>query len=418
MKRLAYLQQESPHWREEADLTRYFVDAAYQSIGPAVCSTPVLAWIAYEHASLWRMLCWMALFWLVEWRLILVVRSFRQHDTHPLVVYQYYPAVRDCLLASSLLWGSCIWFMAPIQPDRPYEMLLLLWVSGIFALLCIMMSACRDIHVLFFAAFWAFPVFSLLNDGQRLEMVALLGVVLYLLSQWRFVRGFRQTLFETVQLKHANQSMMEQLVEMHVQASMKRESLEQNRLALQTALAEGERLLECDALTGCFNQRALRRQLDLYAAQSAENGQGWSLSILDLDHFKQVNDTFGHQAGDAVLEQLVHKVSELLPDGMQLYRYGGEEFVVLAPQQPAAVLATALDAIRQQLSTSRWEALPASWQQTVSAGVVACQPGDPVNHSLQQADMALYAAKHRGRNRICMASELATPVLQGFSHSS
>jgi hypothetical protein len=113
MKRLAYLQQQNPHWREEADLTRYFVDAAYQSIAPAVCSTPLLAWIAYGDASLWRMLCWMGLFWLVEWRLILVVRQYRQHDTHPLSVYQYYPAVRDCLLASSLLWGSCIWFMAP-----------------------------------------------------------------------------------------------------------------------------------------------------------------------------------------------------------------------------------------------------------------------------------------------------------------
>jgi hypothetical protein len=55
-------------------------------------------------------------------------------------------------------------------------MLLLLWVAGIFALLCIMMAACRDIHVLFFAAFWAFPVFSLLNGGKRLELLALLGV--------------------------------------------------------------------------------------------------------------------------------------------------------------------------------------------------------------------------------------------------
>ncbi|WP_287881444.1 GGDEF domain-containing protein [Aquitalea sp.] len=418
MKRLAYLQQQNPHWREEADLTRYFVDAAHASIAPAVCSTPLLAWIAYGEASLWRMLCWMGLFWLVEWRLILVIRQCRQHDTHPLSVYQYYPAVRDCLLASSLLWGGCIWFMAPVQPDPAYQMLLLLWVAGIFALLCIMMAACRDIHVLFFAAFWAFPVFSLLNGGKRLELLALLGVSIYLLSQWRFVRGFQQTLFDTVQLKHANQNMMDKLVEMHVQATMQRVSLEENRQALQLAVAEGERLLECDALTGCFNQRALRRQLDKYAADSIASGSSWSLSILDLDHFKQVNDTFGHQAGDAVLEQLVQKVSQLLPDGLQMFRYGGEEFVVLAPAMQEAELASCLDGIRQQLAVSRWEALPASWQQTISAGVVACQPGEQVNHCLQQADLALYAAKHRGRNRICLASDLVDVPLKRFSHSS
>lgn len=415
MKRLGYLQQENPHWREEADLTRYFINAAYESIIPAVCSTPLLAWIAYGEASLWRMLCWMGLFWLVEWRLILVVRHFRQHDTHPLSVYQYYPAVRDCLLASSLLWGGCIWFMAPLQPDPAYEMLLLLWVAGIFALLCIMMAACRDIHALFFAAFWAFPVFSLLNDGHRLELVALLGVLLYLLSQWRFVRGFRQTLFDTVQLKHANQDMMERLVEMHVQATIKRSSLEDDRLALQAAVAEGERLLECDALTGCFNQRALRRQLDRYAADSSSHGRSWALCILDLDHFKQVNDSFGHQAGDAVLEQLVRRVGGLLPAGLEMYRYGGEEFVILAPALQEAELAAQLDDIRQQLAESRWEALPASWQQTISAGVVACQPGDPVNHSLQLADLALYAAKHRGRNRVYLASDLNEAPLKRFS---
>lgn len=415
MKRLGYLQQDNPHWREEADLTRYFFDAAYHSIPAAVCSTPLLAWIVWQQATAWRMLCWMLLFWLVELRLFHTIRRFRQNDHHPLSVYRFYPVVRDCLLASSLLWGSCIWFMAPTRPDEAYQMLMLLWVAGIFALLCIMMAACRDIHALFFAAFWAFPLFTLLNDGQSLEIIALLGVVLYLLSQWRFVRTFRQTLFNTVQLKHANQSMMDKLVEMHVQASVKRSSLEENRQALLLAVAESERLLEHDALTGCFNQRALRRQLDRHAADSAATGRAWALSMLDLDHFKQVNDTFGHQAGDAVLEQLVMQVGRLLPEGMEMFRYGGEEFVILAPALQEEELAASLDAIRQQLAASRWEALPSSWQQTISAGIVACQPGDPVNHSLQLADMALYAAKHQGRNRVCLASQMADTTLSRFS---
>ncbi|PXX41698.1 GGDEF domain-containing protein [Aquitalea magnusonii] len=417
MKPVLPLLQEQAGWREEADLVRYFIDIAYRSILAVICGLPVLVTIIYQHAQPLHLALWLLLFGLVEWRLWWVIRRFRAADLHPGSVFQHYTAVRDCLLANCLLWGASIWVMDSHQLDDPYHLLLLLWLTGIFALLCIMMAACRDIHALFFATFWAYPLCSLLVHGQRLELMILAGLLLYLVAQWRFLGRFHRTLFDTVKLRHANQSMMENLVELHVQAAVKRERLQQQQRELTEAIAERQRLLECDALTGCYNQRALRRQLDAHAAASAASGREWALAMLDLDHFKQVNDSFGHQAGDAVLQQLVQQLSSLLPPGLELFRYGGEEFVILAAGLAEAELAAALDDIRHTLAAARWEALPASWQQTVSAGVVACQPGDPVNHSLQLADMALYAAKHQGRNRVCLASALATPPLERFSRS-
>lgn len=415
MKPVLPLLQEDAGWREEADLVRYFIDIAYRSIPAVICCLPVLVAFLYQHALPLHLALWLLLFGLVEWRLWWVIRRFRRADLHPGSVFQHYAAVRDCILANCLLWGGAIWVMDAHQLDNPYHLLLLLWLTGIFALLCIMVAACRDIHALFFVAFWGYPLCSLLAHGQRLELMVLAGLLLYLAAQWRFVSRFHRTLFDTVKLRHDNQSMMQSLVELHVQSALKREKLEQQQRALTEAIAERQRLLECDALTGCYNQRALRRQLDAHTADSAASGRVWALAMLDLDHFKQVNDSFGHQAGDAVLQQLVQQLSSLLPPGLELYRYGGEEFVILAAGLDEADLAGVLDDIRHTLATARWEALPASWQQTLSAGVVACQPGDPVNHSLQLADMALYAAKHQGRNRVCLASMLATPALERFS---
>jgi toxin CptA len=107
----------------------------------------------------------------------------------------------------------------------------------------------------------------------------------------------------------------------------------------------------------------------------------------------------------------------LLPDDLQMFRYGGEEFVVLAPRHAGGRIGRLPGCHSSATGRVTLGSVAGLWQQTISAGVVACQPGDPVNHSLQQADLALYAAKHRGRNRVCLASDLAD-ASQFFSHSS
>ena len=392
--------------REEADLARHFMTVAQQSVPPAVLFLPLLALMMTGHAEGWRVWSWVALFLVIECLLYRrVLRSQRECVT-PLDVFKHYPDVRTLMLACGLAWGGAMWFLYPSQASDPYRILLVAWLAGAFSLSCLILAPCRELHRPFFLAYWSYPLLALMTSPDRLDQMVLLGLGLFVLSQWRFVERYRGILFDTVRLKQLNQGMMDELVDMHVQAAIKREELETMRVALTAALERQQRLLECDAPPGCYTPRALRRRLDEAAAHSLSAGARWSLAMFDLDHFKRVNDAFGHQAGDEVLRELVEFLSSLLPPGCSLFRYGGEEFVVLAPGLSEQQLAGQMSEIRQAAAQHVWPGVPADYPVTLSAGVTACRPGDPVKQCLKQADDALYMAKRLGRNRVCLASTL------------
>nr|WP_275975317.1 GGDEF domain-containing protein [Chromobacterium sp. IRSSSOUMB001] len=158
-------------------------------------------------------------------------------------------------------------------------------------------------------------------------------------------------------------------------------------------------LADSDVLTGCLNQRALRcRMAELDQSDEAV----WSLAMLDLDEFKQVNDRFGHLVGDQVLQQAAQLIASCLEGWMTLARYGGEEFVVLAPGLAPERLAEKMEAVRLRLAQAQLDGLPDGYAQTVSIGVAGQPPLNGSQQALLQADAALYRAKASGRNRVCV----------------
>jgi diguanylate cyclase (GGDEF)-like protein len=167
-----------------------------------------------------------------------------------------------------------------------------------------------------------------------------------------------------------------------------------NRLHAEMALK--------DALTGLFNRRHFDEQLRLELRRAQREGAPVGLLLCDLDHFKRVNDTYGHPAGDAVLREAARRITEAVRDVDIVCRYGGEEFAVVLPAclleeacQVAERVRSAMCALPVPLDGAT--ALPVS----VSVGVSAFP--SPVNNALElarAADAALYRAKTRGRNRV------------------
>lgn len=156
-----------------------------------------------------------------------------------------------------------------------------------------------------------------------------------------------------------------------------------------------------DGLTGCFNRRYLDETLEREIARARRDGQPLSVVMLDLDHFKQLNDTCGHQVGDAALRE----VAEILRRDVRTEdvpcRYGGEEFLILMPQMPLAVAAERAEAWRQAVETMR---IPGSEARiTLSVGIAAFpEHGANSDQLTGSADQALYRAKRSGRNRVAV----------------
>lgn len=151
-----------------------------------------------------------------------------------------------------------------------------------------------------------------------------------------------------------------------------------------------------DALTGAGNRLALDRELAIAQASFRRDGRKMALAIFDLDHFKQVNDRLGHEAGDRVLRDLVTLLQSGLRGSDRLFRFGGEEFVLLAPDTDESGLDRLLD---HALERVRKGLRAAGAPVTVSAGGAMLRQRESAEEWLARADAALYRAKRAGRDR-------------------
>jgi two-component system, cell cycle response regulator len=154
-----------------------------------------------------------------------------------------------------------------------------------------------------------------------------------------------------------------------------------------------------DPLTGLANRRAAEEQWDGHADRAAREGQWFFAAVIDIDHFKRVNDTYGHAKGDAVLTETARVMHGLLRRRDGLYRLGGEEFLALmAAPSPSAGLA-ACERLRIGVASLDWSSVATGLSITVSIGVACRHEAESQSSLLSRADAALYAAKRGGRDR-------------------
>ena len=174
---------------------------------------------------------------------------------------------------------------------------------------------------------------------------------------------------------------------------------------LRQALRKQERLAVTDGLTGLYNRRYLTEQM----AEHEADAEPVSLLVVDLDHFKRVNDTFGHLAGDAVLQECATRIASACRSTDVVARYGGEEFVVLLPDTDEHQAQRLAERIRIRIRDS--PVVDAAIQIPVSASVgVATHRSGGMRLLMETADKALYQAKAEGRDRVAVWASASTRV--------
>jgi diguanylate cyclase (GGDEF)-like protein len=170
----------------------------------------------------------------------------------------------------------------------------------------------------------------------------------------------------------------------------------ERREALERQLRD---LAQTDGLTGLSNRRHFIEIAEAALATARARGEAFSLAMIDVDNFKQINDSFGHGIGDAVLKRVADACVRVFGTDVPIGRFGGEEFVVALPGRDLGAARAAADRLRRDVAALRVADGPEALRVTVTAGVTAVQPDEAkLSAGLARADAALYDGKRRGRN--------------------
>jgi diguanylate cyclase (GGDEF)-like protein len=192
--------------------------------------------------------------------------------------------------------------------------------------------------------------------------------------------------------------------------------LRARRVALEREFKERQMLLERatrDALTGLWNRVTILEVLSREIANSQRDGTPLALALIDVDHFKHVNDTYGHHGGDEVLRELANRLAGTLRQNDWLGRYGGEELMVVLPGLQQAGASIPIERLRECVAEHPFPVQDFKVTLTVSIGVAWCEStSDTVHEMISRADAALYAAKGSGRNRVVYPPASRDPSLE------
>ena len=172
-----------------------------------------------------------------------------------------------------------------------------------------------------------------------------------------------------------------------------------------------------DTLTGASNRAAMNEMLEREVDLAHRHQSAMSILILDLDHFKQINDNYGHTTGDDVLREFVECTNQALRKTDMLFRFGGEEFVIILPGVNVTGASLAAERLRGIIEKHVFNNRQGSIPVTISIGTASLTMQDTVKTMIKRADKALYTAKNAGRNRVC-SEELLTPSIHEATTAS
>lgn len=194
------------------------------------------------------------------------------------------------------------------------------------------------------------------------------------------------------------------------QLTSMRAKLHQQKDDLVQALAHIKTQADRDELTGLLNRRCMRDMITHHVKLQSRSGEGCSLALIDLDHFKRINDTHGHGVGDDVLRMFSQEMRKVLRETDLVARWGGEEFLVLLTGTRVDQALTAMERVREGLAVAAGPQAAPELRIKFSAGVAELMPMESMDKAIERADEALYRAKALGRDRSELALE---PALKG-----
>jgi diguanylate cyclase (GGDEF)-like protein len=223
------------------------------------------------------------------------------------------------------------------------------------------------------------------------------------LVQARYASEMRRELAQQIDVSERNGALAGMLNDAGEKLQQVNAQLAVKNTELEHAMENLNRLVTVDHLTGAYTRRFVFDQMEREASSKARHGTPLSVIMLDLDHFKAVNDRYGHPVGDRALQAVALAVTGQLRDGDILARVGGEEFLVLLPMTGLAAAMQLAERLRQTLAATTITegqdqiALPASF------GVAELHEGEDLSAWYQRLDATLYKAKSQGRNALAAA---------------
>jgi len=238
--------------------------------------------------------------------------------------------------------------------------------------------------------------------GFDLEFNIILWLILLVMLSWvailgGYLAGLRKKVKQSmIDLLERNKEIKEQRDKIGAQKA----EIEKANADLQIALERLGELASKDDLTGLFNRRQFMHTITNFAYKEIPDLSGFAICLVDIDKFKLINDTYGHQAGDHVLKQFSEVVKKCLRSNDVVARYGGEEFVMLLPSADKASAVDCGERLRQQFSQLTYPEISSELKVTLSVGITHYQMGERVEETLSRVDEALYKAKGEGRDRV------------------
>ena len=182
-----------------------------------------------------------------------------------------------------------------------------------------------------------------------------------------------------------------------------RRRLRSRKRELEVALERIQELANRDSLTGLYNRRYAQELIDHHVHLKERNGRPLAMALIDLDHFKQVNDQYGHALGDRVLQTFAQQARQVTRDADIVARWGGEEFLIVMPETSADGAALLVERLRETLSVLAVSDEAPALRIAFSAGITSHRAGEHTDQTVQRADEALYEAKSAGRHRSVVA---------------
>ena len=389
--------------RVRSELSRVFVERLADSALAAPFGIALAAWLIFSTAGWTPALLWSFGMAVVELMILFTAYSFQRCLVQGRSTRFWLRAQLAISGLVGLCWGSAVWFVW-VDGQMLFYLAMLCVLVGVSGICMVTMAPQRLATLLFSAGLLAPPLLQLFWVNNPIALKIGLGWLVMACVQAWTARDLHRELAQELDSALRNQHLLELLSRASSELQLASAQKEEKNAELAAALGQLKTLVSHDQLTGAYSRRYIFEQLDRFAAMRQRNGTAVSAVMFDLDHFKNINDSYGHPTGDRALQEVVRAVLGQLREGDMVARVGGEEFLVLLPMTDLSAAMAMTERLRLTLAGTSISTdsgisivLPASF------GVAELKPAEGHAEWLRRIDSALYQAKSQGRNTLVAA---------------
>ena len=292
-----------------------------------------------------------------------------------------------------------------LSPDPSLTVSQILWGTCFILTITYLLNEWRGLTLMAYFGMLSFGYFKLrFREFLSVALFAILGYTLIILYIFVFEPDRIQIKLELLQLLAFVSTI---IVMLFTGSSIHqlREKTKKQKIELQEVVELNQRLATTDELTGLYNRRFFMEKLSQQKALSERDDSDFVLCFCDLDHFKSINDTFGHHTGDIVLQKFADILKSSIREIDYVARFGGEEFVCLLVNTDVDKAILVTERIRESIAGYNFSDIAPSLQSTVSIGMANFKEFNTIQETLMSADHRMYRAKQLGRNKVISSDE-------------